>query len=275
LVTASLLLAASLLTARGDTVPRDAIDREIAAMVRIDTVAGPSGPTRTVGFDVETGHTGVLLGPFLRRHGRIVSYLADHTPGAEFRLVSATDDPLAVRDSIVTALRTNTEFTDRLLQVLTRFWTPSGRTVARLGALPHATHVPAETLNRIGARFFYPDRMSATGDTMFTHICAGINGISDLPERVDPLVEAFVFVAVNSALFGRSTTPLMRAFEHAFARAKATSFSKDPATRILRAQGAMWAQMERSPAMTAAIAAAYRRHGAILPFQLARHAGRR
>lgn len=264
----SLLLAINLHATPADTVPRERIEREIAALVRIDTVPGPEGTIRVVGFEVDSSRAQSLLGPFLREHGRLVWYLAVHTPGAGARMVGAADDPLLMRDSIVTALRADTTFNNRLLAMLRQFWRASGRGITGREAAPLRPAVRADELRRIGARFFYPDRMSATGDTMFTHICAGINGISELPAPVDPLVEAFVFVAVNSALFGRSETPLMRAFDVAFKRAKATSVSKEPSTRILRAQGALWAQMERSPALSAAIASAYAKHGAVLPFRV-------
>lgn len=264
----NLLLVVSLLSSHGDTVARQLIERELAALVRIDTIEGPIGRERVVGFAVDQPNAGTLLGPFLRTHGRLVWYLAVHTPGAEARLVRMADDPLLTRDSIISVLRTNTEFNDRFLRMLASYWRASGRTIAGYASAATKTRIPALSLRRVGARFFYPDRMSATGDTMYTHICAGINGISDLPEKVDPLVEAFVFVAVNSALLATPHSRLMQAFDTAFARAKATSVSTDPAKRILRAQGAMWAQMEQSPAMTVAISNAYDKHGSVMPFRL-------
>ena len=265
-----LLFAVSLITSPSDTVVRRSIEREVSDLVRIDTFPGPDGrPARVVGFAVDQPRTASLLAPFLRAHGRLVWYLAVHTPGTEARLVRDGDDPTAVRDSIVRTLHTSAAFNDRLLRMLAAYWRPSGRRIAGYASAPAYTPVPLANLSRIGARFFYPDRVSATGDTLSTHICAGINGISDLPEAVDPLVEAFVFVAVNTAINGKAPRPLRQAFETAGARAKMTSVSKEPATRILRAQGALWAQLEQSPAMVAAMRSAYATHRAVLPFRLA------
>ena len=270
MLTASLLLAISAIATHGDTVTPQAIEHEIRSLVRIDTVVGPNGrdSVRVVGFNVEGVRAGSLLAPFLHAHGRIVWYLATHTHGAEARLVGERDDPIVVRDSVVNALRTNPIFNDRLLQMLSKYWRPLGREVE--GYVPPAVspRVSVTQLNRVGARFFYPDRISATGDTLFTHICAGINGIGDLPDPVDPLVEAFVFAAVNSVIF-QPHSPLMHAFDVASKRAKVTSASKDPATRVLRAQGALWSQLEQSPALADALKTAYAKEEDALPFRVA------
>lgn len=268
MLSATLLLVAGLaVDAPRDTVSRAAIAREVASLVVIDTMTGPDErPARVVGIDIETLRGTPLLAPFLRAHGRIVGYLASHTPGAHARLVGEHDDPRAVRDSVITALRDNKEFNDRFHTMLAAYWRPSGRTIEGFVPSRHSSLAPA-TLQRVGARFFYPDRVSATGDTLFTHVCAGVNGLSELPERPDPLVEAFVFVAVNSA-FMAPRSSLMKAYEVAATRMKNASASTDPAKRILRAQGAMWAQMEQSPAMADAIRTAYRRHGRVMPFRL-------
>lgn len=270
MLVANLMLSISLIANPSDTVGRQAIEREISDLVRIDTIPGPDGRTaRVVGFAVDQPRAGSLLAPFLRAHGRLVWYLAVHTPGAEARLVRDGDDPNAVRDSVVRTLRSSAAFNDRLLQMISAHWRPSGRRIAGYAFVPTTATIAPASLSRIGARFFYPDRVSATGDTLFTHICAGINGIGDLPDPVDPLVEAFVFVAVNTAIVSPSRTPLMQAFEAAAARAKKTSVSKDAATRISRAQGALWSQLEQSPAMRSALRSAYATHGAVLPFRLA------
>ena len=265
-----LLLAASLIAdSPRDTVMRESIAREIATLVRIDTVPGPDGrPARVVGFAVDSVRQTPLLAPFLRAHGRMVWYLAAHTPGAAARLVGERDDPLAVRDSVIAVLRSNAAFNDRVLGMLTQYWRGRGRVIEGVATSP-ASSISAVQLRRIGARFFYPDRMSVTGDTLFTHICAGINGVSDLPESVDPLVEAFVFVAVNSAIF-LPKSQLMRSFEVASRRAKQTSVSKDSKTRILRAQGALWSELERSAALGRALDDAYALQRPVLPFRIAR-----
>jgi hypothetical protein len=269
LFTAGLLLAASILASRSDTVSRQAIDREIRGLVRIHRVVGPDGhdSVGVVAFTTDSVPSGSLLAPFLRAHGRIVWYLATHTRGGEARLLGEHDDPGAVRDSVVSALAESVGFNDRLFGMLSKYWRPSGRVIEGYVPTTGTLGVSATLLNRVGARFFYPDRMSATGDTLFTHICAGINGIGDLPEPVDPLVEAFAFVAVNSVVF-KPNAPLMHAFDLASKRAKATSASKDPATRVLRAQGALWSQLEQSPAMASAMASAYAKQERALPFHI-------
>jgi hypothetical protein len=264
------LLALSIAAPTRDTVSPQAIEAEISALVRISpVVVGPNGrdSARFVGFAIDSVPSGSLLGSFLHADGKLVWYLAVHTPGAEARLVSTRDNPRAVRDSIVSALQTNAVFKGHLFLMLSKYWHQDGRVIA--GYVPPAQlpSVSATQLSRIGARFFYPDRMSATGDTLYSHICAGVNGLGDLPEPVDPLVEAFVFVAVNDVVF-EPKSPLMDAFDVASKRAKATSVSKDPATRVLRAQGALWSQLEESPALARALTTAYARHERSLPFRM-------
>lgn len=263
-----LLLVANLIVGSPrDTVTRASIAREIGSLIRIDSLAGPDGrPASVVAFAIDSVPRHLLLASFLREHGRIVGYLASHTKGAGARLVGTRDNPLAVRDLVVAALGDSREFNDRLYSMLAAYWRPSGRTIEGYAPAKRAS-LPPGTLRRVGARFFYPDRFSATGDTLFTHVCAGINGIGDLPEPVDPLVEAFVFVAVDSA-FMAPHSRLMQAYELAARLAKTSSVSVDHTKRVFRAQGAMWAQMEQSPAMSAAIATAYRKYGPIMPFSI-------
>jgi hypothetical protein len=269
MIAVGLLLATSLVvTPKRDTVPRAAITAEIASMVRIDTLTGPDGrPAHVVGFNTDAARAGSLLAPFLKANGQLVWYLAVHTPGAGTRLVTEGNDPKAARDSVVRALRESQSFNDQLHYMLASYWRPTGRRIEGYAAPPR-TVVSSKTLQRVGARFFYPDNVSSKGDTLFTHICAGINGISELPEPVDPMVEAFVFVAVNKAMFGTKNSPLMQAFDVASSRAKAATVSKDSTKRVVRAQGAMWAYMENSPAMASALSSAFHRHGALMPFRV-------
>ena len=252
-----------------DTVSRAAIARAVAALVRIDTVPGPNGrdSVRVAGFSVDRIDSGSVLAPFLRQHGGLVWYLATHTAGAGARIVEAPSDSRAVRDSIVRALRDSGRFNDALLRMLAAYWTPTGRVVAGRAGETDPAPVPEPELRQVAARFFYPDGASATGDTLFTHVCAGTNGLGDLPRPVDPVVEAFAFDAVRSEFF-RPGSPLMQAFQAAFARAKAVSVSRDAATRVRRAQGALWLQLEQDPALAAALRVAYARHQQVLPFRL-------
>ncbi|MHB1070407.1 MAG: hypothetical protein ACYC1W_11180 [Gemmatimonadaceae bacterium] len=268
MLTVSLLLAITTTVAHRDTVTRGAIEREIGDLVRINAFLGPNGrdSIRVATFDHGGLRAGSLLAPFMQAHGGIVGYLAAHTQGAEARPIGERDHPSAVRDSIVSALRTSLVFNERLLQMLSMYWRPTGRVIKGYSPSANLPSASIADFSRIGARFFYPDRQSATGDTLFTHICAGINGIRDLPDSVDPLVEAFVYVAVRSVFLPQS--PLMHAFDVAVKRAKATSASKDPSTRVLRAQGALWSQLEQSPALMRAITTAYAGHKAALPFRI-------
>lgn len=268
--TALLITGAAFGVLRPDTVARVAVQREIGALVRVDTVPGPpgEGTVRVVGFNIDTRQPMPLLAGFMRAHGRLVWYLATHTPGAEARMVTGRDSPLVVRDSVIAALQTNQIFNDRVFAMLSEYWRPRGRVIEGIAPVVKRERVSLTRLSAVGARFFYPDRFSSHGDTMFTHICAGLNGIGDLPDPVDPLLEAFVFTAVNGSLF-EPKSPLMRAFELASKRAKMTSASKDASTRVRRAQGALWAQLEQDPALRSALTKAYSAHQAVLPFHLA------
>lgn len=270
MIAASMLLAVSALTVfTPDTVTREAVQRELASLVRVDTVPGPpgEGTVRVVGFNRESRGPLPLLGGFLQEHGGLVWYLATHTPGAGARMITERDDPSAVRDSVVSALRTNERFNARVLAMLAEYWRGRGRAIEGAAPTSRRDSVTLARISTIGARFFFPDRFSSRGDTMFTHICAGINGIADLPEPVDPLLEAFVYVSVSGSVF-RPHAPLMSAFEAASKRAKVASASRDASTRVKRAQGALWAELEESPAMREALTKAYAEHRAVLPFRL-------
>lgn len=270
MIASALLISAITLASVGtDTVSHASILQEIGAMVRVDTVEGPpgEGTVRVVGFNSDSKQPMPLIGSFMRAHGRLVWYLATHTPGAGARILTSRDNPMMVRDSVIAALTTNRTFTDRLFTMLANFRSAHGGVRTEPAGFTPRERIPVMTLTGIGARFFYPERFSPQGDTMFTHICAGINGIGDLPNPVDPLVEAFVFVAVNGSLF-QPHSPLMRAFELSSKRAKLTSASKDTTTRVKRAQGALWTQLEQDPAMRRALTRTYLEHQAVLPFRV-------
>jgi hypothetical protein len=268
-LTLAILMTSVLAPAQSDTVRRETVERDLARLIRSDTVPGPpgEGTVRVVGFNVDTKDTLGSLGGFVRDHGRLLWYLATHTRGAEARMLPLRADPEPVRDSIRAALLGNDAFMQRLMMMLTRYGASHHQIV--LGSAPAAeiATVSSSELSALGVRFFYPDRFSDDGTTMFTHICAGANGLSDFPAPVDPLIEAFTFVAVNRAVF-KPHSALMSDYEAAAKRAKVVSASKDVATRIRRAQGALWMQLEQSAALKEAIASEYAVSKDILPFRL-------
>lgn len=271
LLTIAILVGAALSPVQADTIRREAIELEVARLVRSDTVPGPPGEctVQVVGFYTKDAPTLPILGDFMQRHERLLWYLASHTPGAFPRMVPLGEDPRPVRDSIFEALRSNDAFMSGLSRMLAQFWGPRGRVVAGVPAIGARPTIPVSHLSALGARFFYPDRFSERGDTMYTHICAGVNGLADFPGDVDPMLEAFTFAAVNRAVLAPSSAP-MSDYDVPAARAKLVSRGKDPSTRIRRAQGAMWMQMEQSAAMRRAIVEAYARSGGVLPFRIGR-----
>lgn len=268
LLTLALLVTTSLAPARPDTVRRAAIERDLVRLIQSDTVPGPpgEGTVRVVGFNVDTKDTLISMGGFVRDHGRLLWYLATHTPGAEARMLPLRADPEPVRDSIRAALLGNDAFMQRVMTMLARYGASRHQVVVAAPAAELPT-VSSSELSALGVRFFYPDRFSEDGTTMFTHICAGANGLSDFPSVVDPVVEAFTFVAVNRAVF-KPHSALMRDYEAAAKRAKVVSVSKDVTTRVRRAQGALWMQLEQSGALKQAIAHEYAISKDILPFRL-------
>ncbi len=263
-------VAASLLVTPTDTVTAADVRREYQRWVRIETtpVFGQPDSVPVVTLATDSVPRGSLLHDFLAAHGDVVMYLAGHTPGAFPRFVRKGDRPEAVRDSIIATLQASPPFNERLFAMLVRYWRPRGRVIT--GDLPPAPRIAVTTLElrQIAARFYFPDRVSAVGDTLFVHICSGANGITQLTSPVDPLVEAVVFVAVNRATF-RPHSALYRDFDAAFTKAKQVSFSKDSTTRILRAQGALWAEMERSHALDEALRSAFASRRAVLPIEVA------
>lgn len=265
----ALLVTAVLAPARPDTIRRDAVERGLARLITSDTVPGPpgEGTVRVVGFDVDVKDAPGILGGFVREHGRLLWYLATHTRGAQARMLPLRADPKPARDSIRAALLGNDAFMQYVMTMLARYGALHHQVVAGSAPAAERAAVSSSDLSALGVRFFYPDRFSEDGKTMFTHICAGANGLSDLPSGVDPLMEAFVFVAVNRAVF-EPHSPLMRDYEAAAKRAKVVSASKDVATRIRRAQGALWMQLEQSAALRQAIAREYAITKDILPFRL-------
>lgn len=270
LITIALLAATVLGPVRADTVRREDVVRELGLLIQSDTVPGPpgEGTVRVVGFNADARQALPLLGEFVRVHGRLLWYMATHTPGAEARMLPLGADPQLARDSIRTALSSNDAFMKRTMQMLAQYWAPRGRVVAGVSTTSPTVSIALSKLSTLGARFFYPDRFSESGDIMFTHICAGVNGLADLPGGIDPVTEAFVFVAISQAAFTQGSA-LMRDYETAARRAKLVSASKDTSTRIKRAQGALWMQLEQSPALTRAIQKAYALNAVVLPFHLA------
>jgi hypothetical protein len=263
------LLATVLTVAQSDTISRHDIVRDVERLVQSDTVPGPpgEGTVRVVGFKVDGAQKVRSLDGFLQQHGRLLWYLATHTPGAEARILPLSADPRPVRDSISAALINNDVFMRRLMTMLSQYGASRHRVVEGVPAMPERPSISAADLSVLGARFFYPDRFSADGQTMFSHICAGANGLGDVPMPVDPAVEAFLFVAVSDAAFAPNSE-LMADYEIAAKRAKVVSMSKDVTTRIRRAQGALWMQLEQSAALKRAIESGYAMNAAVLPFRI-------
>ncbi|MCU0618165.1 MAG: hypothetical protein MUD17_13925, partial [Gemmatimonadaceae bacterium] len=197
-----------------------------------------------------------------------VDYLAKHTPGAEPRLLRTSDNPRVVRDSIVSALRQSEAFQHSVLSMLAAHWRRDGRVIGGFDSQRPAMYVSEMDLRRVGARFFYMDRDERTGG-LVTYVCVAKNGIGELPVKMDPVIEAFAFVAVNRAFVsadGRS--PLMQAYERASARVQSARGRKGETNDVRHARRMMWAEMEQSPALAAAITDAFNEHASVLPFRL-------
>jgi hypothetical protein len=263
------LFLAPLLVNLQDTVRVEKVQRAFTALVQVVTTPGPqtSDSARFVEI-TDRVPKGSLLAEFLAAHGPMVWYLASHTPRARPRPLQPSEDADAVRDSMVHVLQADSAFNARVLPMLARYWRIQGRVLEGHGS--STTALPAVTLDalrQVAVRFFYPDSVSASGDRLFTYICAGVNGLADLPERPDPVVEAFVFAAVQKAVF-QPHSRLMRDFNEAMEFAEVVSRSTDRRMRIHRAQGALWARLASSPEMTRVLRAAYTERRSVLPFRL-------
>jgi len=265
-----LLFLTPLLVNPQDTIRVADVQRAFAALVQVVTIPGRQTSDSARFVDItDRVPKGSLLAEFLAAHGLMVWYLATHTSGARSRPLQPSEDADAVRDSMVHVLQADSAFNARVLPMLARYWRAQGRVLE--GNHSNAISRPVvslDALRQVAVRFFYPDSASPTGDRLFTHICAVINGLADLPERPDPVVEAFVFGALQKAVF-QPHSRLMRDFNDAMEFAEVVSRSTDRQTRIRRAQGALWARLASSPELTRVLRAAYTERRSVLPFRLA------
>jgi hypothetical protein len=181
-------------------------------------------------------------------------------------------DPVDFHSRFTGILRSSSRLDAIVIPMVARYLSQEGLELTGLDpsheTLANETRpeVELETAASIAARFFYPHEIGP-GDQIQAHICAALNGLSDLQRPRDLAVEAFVY----SALW-RDLRSSRRGVRHEFTdelkRLASLDLSSNLTIRLHRVQGAVWAHMSRSRRVRRALSREYARMERWLPFRL-------
>lgn len=245
--------------------PRDAA-RDLAALVVVDS--------SRFGYSIEldTARATGALGALARANRHYVLYLTLNAPSEPLGRSALLGDWATVRRNVLGRLTSDTAYLRALTQSVGRYRAAAtrGRTAADDAAGDRTAGLRAVGFGRVvdvAARFFYPDEVLPDGRIQ-AHICVGINGVVDMQGGRDLAVEAFAYAAIFHDLLA-PRGGLDAEFQATKRLVNAMDLSSDPATRLHRAQGVMWAAMLRSARLRHVLLAEYARAQSYLPFRLA------
>lgn len=164
------------------------------------------------------------------------------------------------------ALQADSSFNELLLPIVARWLKTRNGALAGFESDDAPRAVPMQRALDIAVRFFYADGVSSDG-SLEAHVCVGINGLLDLEGERDPYVESLAYMGINKEMLN-SKHGIVEAFLEVYSRANNFDLSTDADTKVLRAQGMMWAGMYEKPALREALVAEQARIGAWLPIRI-------
>lgn len=213
---------------------------------------------------------GHLLRGFVEENRHYLQYLIGNGTSldAQGLLEENGDQEKTLRD-FDSRLRDDARFNDQVLPMIDRWLHGRGIDLAGYDP-PTRKEVTHRHMLDLAARFFYPDSIQKDG-AIGSHICAGMNGLSDLGGEREIAVEAFAFQIIFGDLF-EDRYGLESEFTEEVRSVGRLNLSSDPNTRLTRIQGAAWAHMARSRNLQRAVAREYRRRVDYLPFTLVEEA---
>jgi hypothetical protein len=209
------------------------------------------------------------LAAFEGDNGFFLTYLMGNAISFDRAEIFEADAPIEERKrSFYEALRSDQRFGEGLFTAFGRYLSSQGGLLEGWDPTDGVRSVTEHELQRLAVRFFYPDAVTEDGK-LAGHICVGINGLEDFDWDRDVLVEAFVYATIFRAL-REGKYGLDEEFGAALGAAEALALSIDEETRIIRAQGAVWAMLARSDNIRKMLRESYELREAYVPFQIVR-----
>ena len=266
--TLTLLLAITLTIASNDSVT---VEQVMAAYEEtFEVVVHPMGGDTLFAVLVPRELEGDNpLAGFERDNGFFLTYLIGHATSFNRVEIFEAEVPIEERKrSFYEALRSDRRFNEVLFTALGRYLASQGRVLVGWDLTDGVRSVTANELQRLAVRFFYPDAVAADGK-LTGHICVGINGLGDLDWERDILVEAFVYATIFRAL-REEKYGLDEEFRSALETAQDLALSVDEETRIIRAQGVVWAVLASSSNIRRMLRESYELREAYAPLRIVR-----
>lgn len=239
-----MVLAALLLVQPADTIGAEDIQEAYAEV--IDVVRQGAGEEAFVAVVVRRWSAVPEENPlrgFLRDNPYMLTYLLHNALGFDAEAVlSSGQPPESADNAFFRALRADSQFNRLTVGLVASYLRHRGAIVRGGPSLPTRTRSLGQ-IQTLAVRFFYPDGVDQTG-RLTGHICAGINGVEDFPDR-DTVVEAIVYAAIFERLRQQPDSVLAE-FGSAMREAERLELSADPSIRVRRAQGVVWQVMANS-----------------------------
>lgn len=161
-------------------------------------------------------------------------------------------------------LQRDTSFNAAVLGTAGPFFSTRGVAVSGYDPARPRPSVTLDDAMQLAARFFYPAAVRPDG-SIETHVCIGAEGLADLQRPRNLPLEALLFAAINREA-NTSRFGLHSEFNVLSARMSRADLSSDPQVRLARAQGFLWAELPRSPALRETVLSEYRALREYLPF---------
>lgn len=207
------------------------------------------------------------LADLVRGNEFFFSYIIRNWTGLDDGAMAAfASDAAVFPENVYAALREDSLLSRVFLPIVARFLESRGGKLIGYQAGDEPTAVPMERALNVAVRFFYPDGVEDDG-SLTAHVCVGINGLLDLEGPRDPYLEALAYLAINKEMLD-SRYGVVERFLEVYKEVNALALSTDDETKVVRAQGAMWAGMQGSSELRTALLEEESRITAWLPIRI-------
>lgn len=207
------------------------------------------------------------LADLVRGNEFFFSYIIRNWTGLDDAAMAAfASDTAMFPENVYAALREDSLLSRVFLPIVARFLESRGGNLIGYEAGDEPTSVPMDRALNVAVRFFYPDGVEDDG-SLTAHVCVGINGLLDLEGTRDPYLEALAYLAINKEMLD-SRHGVVERFLEVYNEVNALELSTDDETKVVRAQGAMWAGMQGSSELRTALLEEASRIAAWLPVRI-------
>jgi hypothetical protein len=215
-----------------------------------------------ISLEVDSLPKGHFLAGLINEHHLYALYILNNCAGGLYTRIGNTKNKAKILKAWDQFLNNDSLFNANFLRLASWYLKAQGDSIAGYD-MKQRSSVSESDVREIATHFFYPHYIESFGQYA-THICVGINGMSQLlPEKRDYAVEAFCY----SAVFPEAgDTPLMDAYDSIFKTVSGSGLPEGRKEHEHALQTGVWSSLRERPELKDVLTKKYNNMKEILPF---------